>query len=494
MPEKKAIVVGAGPGGLAAAMLLAHRGFAVEVFERSHTVGGRSTALQVGSYVFDTGPTFLMMKFILDEVFSSTGRRTEDYLNIQRLDPMYALNFPHRTVYATDDHARMKEELEKKFPQSRIDLDAFHRLEKHRFQRLLPALKRDYSHWTSLLSPELLRALPHFGINSSLFDVLGRYFDEEEAKLSFTFQAKYLGMSPFECPGGFAIIPYIEHTFGIHHVEGGLNRICHAMARVVEEEGGQVHTSSPVAGLLTSGRRVTGVRLEDGNELAADCVIMNADFGHAMTNLVPPELLRKYAPQRLEKRKLSCSTFMLYLGLDTKLPLEHHNIYFSANYRQNLKDIFDKLVIPEDFSFYVQNPSLNDPNLAPPGHSALYVLVPVPNTRSGLNWEELTASFTQQVLERLGERCGHIDVASHVVEQIATTPDQWEQDYCVYRGATFNLAHNIPQMLYWRPHNRFEELQDLYLVGGGTHPGSGLPTIYQSALISSELAARSAGL
>ncbi len=495
MSDKKVIIVGAGPGGLSAATILAHQGFDVTVLEKEEEVGGRNGPVSLGPYKFDTGPTFLMMKFILDEVFRLTGRNIDDYLECVLLDPMYRLQFDDREVICSPDHKAMQEEIDKKFPEEKGgQMDKFLSWEKNRFQKLMPALRRDYTSWTSLCSRELIRSLPYFGANRSLFDVLGNYFKEDKLKLSFTFQAKYLGMSPWECPGGFAIIPYVEHAYGIWHVMGGLFKICEAMAKIVREEGGQIYLNSPVKSLLIKDKKVGGVLLEDGNTLTGDYVIINADFAYAMENLMEKNTLPRYNSQKLAKMKYSCSIFMLYLGLDKLYDLDHHNIYFARDYKKNVDDIFKGNKLSQDFSIYVQNASVTDPNLAPEGHSAIYVLVPVSNNQSGIDWEKEKDPFRQRVLDKIKERTGIKDLEDHIVEEKIISPLEWEKDYNVYLGATFNLAHSMSQMLYFRPPNKFRKLKGLYLVGGGTHPGSGLPTIYQSALISTSLILKEQGI
>ncbi len=214
-------------------------------------------------------------------------------------------------------------------------------------------------------------------------------------------------------------------------------------------------------------------------------VIVNADFGYAMTNLFDSKI-KKYSPEKLEKKKYSCSTFMLYLGVDKKYFAPHHNIIFAEDYRQNIEDIQEGR-LSEDFSFYVQNASITDETLAPKGKSTVYILVPVPNNRSNIDWDNNQKDFKEKVLSNVEERTQMKDLRDHIETEKTITPKQWEQNYNVYIGSTFNLAHNLSQMLYFRPHNRCGELKNLYLVGGGTHPGSGLPTIYISGIVTAGL-------
>jgi phytoene desaturase len=486
--KKRVAVVGAGPGGLTAAMILASKGYAVDVYEKRAAVGGRNAALKLGDYTFDTGPTFLMMRFILEEVFELCGRKVDDYLDIRSLDPLYRLIFgPGRELLPTRDRERMREQIDRLFPGNWKGYERFMAYEARKFDRLAPCLRVPYGNLTSFLSPNLLKALPYLDAHKSLIQHLGSFFDAEELKLAFTFQAKYLGMSPWQCPGLFSMIAYIEHSGGIHHPIGGLNRISHAMAKVVEEEGGKIHLGAPVKRIDVRGGRAVGVVLESGEAMAADHVVLNADFGHAMHHLVEREHLRKWTPEALDKKGISCSIFMLYLGVSRTYDLPHHNIFFAGDYRENIREIAERLTLPLDPSFYVQNACATDPTLAPKGKSTIYVLVPVPNNRGHVDWPREQAAYRDRIVRLLETRAGLTDISRHIEVEHVVTPRDWEDDYSVYRGAVFNLAHNIDQMLYFRPHNEFEDVAGCYLVGGGTHPGSGLPTIYESGRISAGL-------
>jgi phytoene desaturase len=300
-------------------------------------------------------------------------------------------------------------------------------------------------------------------------------------------------MSPWECPAAFTMIPFVEHEFGIYHVMGGLNQIPKAMAKVVEEENGQVIRGKTVEKIVTSGKKATGVQFDDGKVMDFDKLIVNADFGYAMTNLLDSNVVKKYSAEKLEKKKFSCSTFMLYLGVDKKYSVPHHNIVFAENYRQNIADIQEGR-LSEDFSFYVQNASVTDDSLAPSGKSAVYVLVPTPNNRSNIDWNSEEDSYKEKVLDDIEKRTTMNDLRDHIEIEKTITPLEWENEYNVYAGATFNLAHNLSQMLYFRPHNRCSEVKNLYLVGGGTHPGSGLPTIYISGIVTAGVISKEQGV
>ena len=488
MADKHIVIIGAGPGGLTCGMILAKRGYRVTIFEKEPVVGGRNAAITLDRYIFDTGPTFLMMTFILREMFQLAGRDIDDYCKIIPLDPMYQLSFPDKNFFPTADREKMKEQVHTIFPGNEKGYDLFHKKEKVRYEKMYPCLKKPYSTFASLFSPDLLKALPHLSLTKSLFQVLGGYFNKEHLKISFTFQAKYLGMSPWECPGAFAIIPYIEHAFGIDHVEGGLSEISAAMATVFGEHGGELRLNSPVKKILVSNGSATGVLLDNGEQVNANAVVINADFGHAMATLFDRGIIRKYTPEKLLKKKYSCSTFMLYLGVDKLYNESHHNIIIADDYHANIEDIVSGRKLSEDMSVYVRNASVTDSKIAPQGHSALYVLVPVPNTGAPVTWDkELVAAYREKVIKRIESRTSMTDLSRHIVYEKVIAPNQWETDYDLFLGATFNLGHTLRQMLYLRPHNTFEEVGNCYLVGGGTHPGSGLPTIYESARISADL-------
>lgn len=468
-------------------MLLAQRGFRVQVFEKQDVIGGRNAELRLGEYSFDLGPTFLMMKFLLDELFIEGGRRSTDYLKFQRLDPMYSLNFADKTMFARSDPEAMKAEIEKYFPGEGASLDRFLEREKLRFTKLYPCLQQPYGTVASLISPTLFAAVPHIAAGRSLYDVLANYFRSEELRLAFTFQSKYLGMSPWDCPGLFTMIPYTEYAHGVYHVMGGLWRISHAFAEVAMEEGAEIHTSTPVARVLLDGRRACGVELVSGEKIYCDDVVINADFGHAMSMFFDEKDLRRHKPSSLRKRKFSCSTFMMYLGLDREYDAEHHTIVFARDYKRNIEDITHGRAGLEDMSLYIRNAGKTDPSGAPAGHSALYILAPVPNNTSGINWQEYRQQCREYVLRILRERTPYGDVTPHIRRELIITPEDWETKHSVFLGATFNMAHRWDQMLYLRPHNKFEEFSNCFLVGGGTHPGSGLPTIFESARISANL-------
>ncbi|KMQ50371.1 Phytoene desaturase [Chitinispirillum alkaliphilum] len=495
MKKPHVIVIGAGPGGLTASMTLAHQGFRVSVFEKNKYVGGRNGRLRQGPYSFDIGPTFLMMHPILEQVFRDVQRDIHDYIKLTKLDPMYTLTFRDKTIRPSSDHQKMAQQIKALFPGNEKGFEKFLRREKLRFERMYPCLQKPYSSIGSYISKPFFKAIPHFAIGKTLFQILNGYFDDKTLCTAFTFQAKYLGMSPWQCPGAFAIIPFIEHHWGIHHTDGGLCTISEKMASVAEEFGAEFHLSTPVKKIRVRNKKAHGVILESGEVIDADAVVINADFGYAMENLFEQGVLRKYTPQKLRKKRWSCSTFMIYMGLNTLYDEPFHNIIFADDYKTNITEISRGEKISDDMSIYIRNASVIDKTLAPKGRSALYILVPVPNTLKTEKWDrQLILSYREKILKRVMDKTGMKDLTSRIVCEKIATPDDWEQKNSIFIGSTFNLGHNLSQMLHLRPHNRFEEVKNCYIVGGGTHPGSGLPTIYESGRISSRLVCKDFGV
>ncbi|HYO16284.1 MAG TPA: phytoene desaturase family protein [Thermoanaerobaculia bacterium] len=480
-------IVGAGPGGLAAAILLAGAELKVTVLERLSRIGGRTSTLEADGFRFDIGPTFFLYPRVLEEIFESAGFDLRREVSLERLDPHYRLLFgAGGQLDATPDLDRMERSVAALSPRDAGSVRRFLADNREKFECFRPCIESPFLGWADLLSPRLLKLLPLIRPWRSLDRELASYFTDPRVRLAFTFQSKYLGMSPFQCPSLFSILSFLEYEYGVFHPIGGCGAVTEAMARVARALGVEIRTSEPVREILFDGRRAVGVRTDAGT-YRSDALLINADFARAMTRLVPDAIRRRWRDRTLDKKKFSCSTFMLYLGIDGGYDdVAHHSIYISGDYERNLDEIENRHVLSEDPSFYVQNAGVTDPTLAPRGMSTLYVLVPVTHQHPNVDWSRERDRFRALTLSRL-EKIGIGDVERRIRCERMVTPEDWDQGFEIHRGATFNLAHNLGQMLHLRPRNRFEDLDGVYLVGGGTHPGSGLPVIFQSALITSRL-------
>ncbi len=483
---KKVIIIGAGPGGLASAILLASAGVKVKILERLPTIGGRTSSIQSHGFTFDLGPTFFLYPRVLREIFAAAGTSLEEHVELVRLDPQYRIVFGRGgELAATPDLLRMEHQIAAISPADAGGFGRFMRENREKLHRMEPCLETPFSGWRSLCQIRLLKMLPLLRPHQSIDSYLKRFFRDERIRLAFSFQSKYLGMSPFRCPSLFSILSFIEFEHGVFHPIGGCGAVTRAMANVATELGVEIALNQQVDEILFRGRRAVGIRT--GNKIdSADAVVMNADFARAASRLIPNHLRRRWSDRRIARKKFSCSTFMMYLGIEGQFNLPHHNIYIAKDYARNLAEIEDKHVLSEEPSFYVQNACVTDATLAPKGLSSLYVLAPVTHQHPNVNWEQERNRFRHRLLRQIAN-AGFHDVERRIRFERIVTPNDWDSSYEIHRGATFNLSHSLGQMLHLRPRNRFEDVDGIYLVGGGTHPGSGLPVIFESARISTRL-------
>ncbi len=389
------VIVGAGPGGLAAAILLAGAGLRVTVLERQPSVGGRTSTLEADGFRFDLGPTFFLYPRVLEEIFESVGYDLHREVSLVRLDPQYQLIFGGGgELLATPNLGEMDRQVTALSPQDRGAVQAFLSDNREKFERFRPCIETPFLGWSDVLKPHVMKLLPSIRPWRSLDDELGAYFNDPRVRLAFSFQSKYLGMSPFQCPSLFSILSFLEYEYGVYHPIGGCGALTQAMARVAQELGVDVRTGEPVREILFEGRKAVAARTDAGT-YRSDALVINADFARAMTRLVPDRLRRRWTDERIASKKFSCSTFMLYLGIDGRYDhVPHHTIYIAKDYVQNLDDIERLHVLSEDPSFYVQNACVTDPTLAPRGQSTLYVLVPVTHQHPNVDWTPERAPAT----------------------------------------------------------------------------------------------------
>lgn len=492
-------VIGAGPGGLAAALLLAAAGIRVRIYEALPEVGGRSRRITLGDFSFDCGPTFFMMPWVLEEIFAACGTTLTEHADLRRLDPMYRLLLgrPGAAPLALDtiqDLSLMRERIAAIEPRDGAAFDRFIVQNRHKLERLTPVLRRPVRGWLDLLDLDGLRAGAMLRPWRSVADDLSKRFHHPLVQRALSFQSKYLGMSPAECPELFTILPFIEYEFGIWHPIGGCNALFRAMAELAVSMGVEIRTGAPVERLEFDGRRLRAA-IVGGERFEHEHAIINADATWALKKLIPAELRGRESDAEIDSRRYSCSTFMLYLGMDGELDLPHHTIYTSADYHGNLEDISQHGRLTEDASFYCCNASRSDPTLAPSGASSLYLLVPVPNCKPGfsrVDWNLEAPRLRERTLDQL-ERLLHVDSPRcRIREERCITPLDWRAEH-INHGATFNLAHSLGQMLHKRPQHRMPQVDGVWFTGGGTHPGSGLPVIFLSSIITTRLLCESLG-
>jgi len=424
---------------------------------------------------------------VLTEIFKSVGRELMDEVPMVRLDPQYRLTFGGGgQLDCTPDMDAMDRQIAEFAPADVGALKRYMDDNRIKLEKFRPILESPFHSPLDLLRPSVIGAARHVHPFRSLGKELERYFSDPRLVIAFAFQSKYLGMSPFQCPSLFSILSFLEYEHGVWHPFGGCHRVSERMAEICQEMGVEIRLSEAVVDVELRGKRVTALQT-DQQRYEADAFVVNADVADWMSKTVPNSMRKRWSDEKLAEKRYACSTFMLYLvieGVYEDIP--HHNIHISKNYEQNLREIEHEHVLSEDPSVYVQNPSVTDESLAPEGHSALYVLVPVTHQHPNVDWNVESDGFRERTLDQLSA-IGMHDIRDRIRTEHRITPDDWNNDYAIYRGATFNLAHNLGQMLHKRPGNRFGELDSVYLVGGGTHPGSGLPVIYESSRITSRL-------
>lgn len=478
---REVIVVGAGLGGLAAAIRLAAQGYRVRVLERHATPGGRCGLWESEGFRFDTGPTLLLMTDYLRRVFSDAGRRLEDYLELRQLDPNYRVYFADgQTLDVTSRINEMLEGVERiepgvgpRFLRFLADTSKLYTIGLAAFVDRNVHRRRDFFNLRNGLLLLRARAMER------LQAMVGRFFRDERLQQAFSFQSLYLGLSPYKSPAIYSLLPYTEVAGGLYFPMGGMHAIPAALARLAGELGVEIEYGQEVTALERRANRIEAVRLANGQRLDADLVLVNADLPYAYETL----LGEPYAG--IDRFEFSCSAFLMYLGVDRLYPaLPHHNLIVPADLRRACDDIFDRHQVPAEPAFYICNPNKTDPSLAPAGMENLYVLVPVPSQDPAhpIDWAVEGPRLEAEMLERL-ERFGLTDLGRHVVTKRTFTPADFERQLGATRGEAFGLAHCIDQVGYFRPHNRHAECDNLFFVGQSTHPGCGVPMV----LISSRL-------
>jgi phytoene desaturase len=485
MKTKSVIVIGAGIGGITAAIHLARRGLHVTVLEKNAHPGGRCDRFSRAGHHFDTGPTLFVMPLLYDAEFRALGTSLAERLDLQRVDPTYHLIFDNGSQLAlTSDLKSMQEQLESFEPRS--------------FQGLLRYLQEGDHHYRlamdKLVNRDFRKAADFFTVQNLLLFLrlkpllhhyrnMSAYFDDPRLKTAFTFQDVYMGLSPFAAPATFSLMPYSELAHGVWYPKGGMYRVVETLTDLAREVGVEFSFHAAVERIDTNATHARGVLLADGSRIDADVVLANADLPYVYQDLLPPDGMAK----ALSRKQYSCSVISFFWGVDkTYTALRPHTLFLADDYRANFDSIDRDLTLPANPSVYVHAPARLDPALAPPGQDTLTAIVPVGHMSENgeQNWAELRAEARKQVLRRL-QTLNITDLESHIKFEVTYTPPAWRKHYNLVKGATHGLAHTLTQLAYFRPSNRHPHYRNLYFVGASTRPGTGMPT----AMVSGRLAA-----
>lgn len=488
--REKLVVVGAGVGGLCAAARLAHEGYDVEVYEKNRGPGGRCGLMEVDGYRFDMGPTLLLMPEVARETFAAVGRNLDDYLTLHRCDPNYRLTFSDGShLQMSTNLADLRGEFEKIEKGSGEALLEFLRLGDRQYRVSLERfVGRNFDHLGQFLTPANLREVVAIKALASMYKEVAKLFDDARLRAALTFQTMYLGISPYEAPAVYGLLPFVEIALGIFFPKGGMFAIPLALEKLCKELGVRFHYNAEVERITTqrAGKRLItdGVRLKGGQVVRADAVLCNVDLPFAYKNLLGEEVKSE---RDFSKAKYTSSAFMFYWGIDQKIAgLEHHNAYLDSDYEGSFADIFANGRVPKSPSFYVNVPSKTDPTMAPAGKDSVYVLVPVPDSSFTVDWASEGQRIRKHVLDTLSAKMGVPDLGSHIVVERVFTPDDWQTAFSLERGAAFGLSHNFMQVGPFRPVNQDKRVRNLFFVGASTQPGTGIPMVMLSAKLVTE--------
>lgn len=466
---------------------LARDGWDVTILERNANPGGRMNRIVQDGFRIDTGPTLLMMPEVLESIFKSCNRNICDYVPIQRLDPSYEVRFADGSRFemgALDDApgrmAALNPRDAERFPAMIRDMARKYNLSRYSF------IERRFNHLGDLLHPTTVGGLAKAMPIESVWNSICRYCEDPRIRQALTFQTLYLGTSPFDCPSIYGFLPYIEMKFGVWFPKGGMYAVADGLTRLFQELGGRLECGAEVREIRIRGGAADGVVTRDGRLLEAEVVVSNCDVQTTYTQLIDPAHRSKNSDNRMWKRESGCSAFLLYLGV-CRVPetWKHHTVILPEDYEGVMADLFRKRSLPREPALYACVPTLSDASLAPEGHHVLYILAPVPHLDAHIDWTTSANTFRQRCLQAL-ERAGWEGIEEDIVLERQWTPHDFFNAYGLFRGSAFGLSCTFWQSAYFRPHNRSEDIRNLYLVGASTHPGGGVPIVLTSARLVAE--------
>ena len=484
------VVIGSGFAGLATALRLQARGYEVTILEKRDKPGGRAYQIVDQGYTFDCGPSIITAPDLVDDVFAATGASTGEYVNLVPLDPYYRIYFDDGRHYDySGDPAVVERELTKFDPGA---LDGYRRFMAKSGDVYRRAFA-DLAHKPFLTAGNFARVVPELGklrADRSVYRFVGDYFSDPSLRMAFSFHPLFIGGNPFRASAIYSIVPFLERQGGVHFAMGGMYALIEGFARRFRDLGGQLHCGVEVVGIDVQGGRATGVRAADGRRWPADAVVSNADVVMTYAKMIHPRHRRRWTDRKITRLRQSMSCFLLYLGLDRQYDkLLHHTILMAGRYQGLIEDIFDRKVLADDFSLYLHAPSKTDPSLAPPGGESLYVLAPVPNLAGTIDWAKKAGPFRDRILHSLEVDFGLTGLRESIRVEHRFTPLDFKGELNAFLGSAFSIEPTLLQSAYFRPHNRSEDVEGLYVVGAGTHPGAGLPGTLLSAEIADRLIA-----
>ena len=478
-----AIVIGSGFGGLAAAIRLGARGYRVTVIDKLDRPGGRAYVHERNGHVFDAGPTVVTAPFLFEELWGLCGKRMQDEIDLRPVTPFYRIRFDGgETFDYTGDASAMRAEVRRLSPG---DVDGYERfltmseeIFKVGFEELADV---PFSKWTDMarIVPKMMKLQSY----RTVYGLVARYVKDERIRQVLSFHPLLVGGNPFSTSSIYTLIAFLERKWGVHFPIGGTGALVRGLVGLIEGQGGSVRLSTEVRQILVDRGRARGVLLANGERIESDVVVSNADSAWTYKHLVPAADRKRWTDRKIERARYSMSLFVWYFGTKVQYPdVAHHTILLGPRYKGLLDDIFVRHLLADDFSLYLHRPTATDPGLAPAGRDTFYVLSPVPNLTSGTDWRTETERYRKEV-EKYLERTVLPGLSGNLTESLTMNPLDFQDRLLSFRGAAFGVEPVLTQSAFFRPHNESEDVERLYLVGAGTHPGAGLPGVLSSARV-----------
>jgi len=479
----RAIVIGSGFGGLAAAVRLGVRGYAVTVLEKLDAPGGRAYVRKREGFTFDSGPTVITAPQLFEELWELCGRKLSDDIDLRPVTPFYRIRFHDGEVFDyTGDAAAMRAEIGRFSPNDVAGYERFLAASEEIFRVGFEKLAHvPFGSWRDMakIVPEMVR----LGSFRSVYGMVKSHVKNDRLRQVLSFHPLLVGGNPFTTTSIYTLIAFLERKWGVHFPIGGTGALVNGLVRLIEQNGGELRCNAAVEQIVVTNGRATGVRLASGEVLDAEIVVSNCDSAWTYRHLLDPSVRKKWTDKRVESMRYSMGLFVWYFGTKRKYEdVAHHTILLGPRYRELLADIFDHKVLADDFSLYLHRPTATDPALAPAGCDAFYVLSPVPHLGSGTNWNEVGERYRASI-ERLLESTVLPGLGRELVVSETLTPQGFHDDLASFRGAAFGMEPVLTQSAYFRPHNKSEDVENLFLVGAGTHPGAGVPGVLSSARV-----------
>ncbi|MDZ4766339.1 MAG: phytoene desaturase [Chloroflexota bacterium] len=479
------IVIGSGFGGLGAAIRLAARGHEVEIIEKRDKLGGRAYVYEINGFKFDGGPTVLTAPFMFDDLWAAAGKRRADDIELVPINPFYRIYDKDGSAFNYNgDEAFTLAQIDNWNPADKEGYLRFIGTTKAIFQKgFVELADKPFLHFTDMLkvAPDLIKMQSYL----SVYRYVSQFIENDFLRRCFSFHPLLIGGNPFDAPSIYAMIHYLEREWGVHYAMGGTGALVAAMGKLFTDIGGQIRLNTEVEQIMTSGRKVLGVRLVDGTELKADHIVSNADVSWTYRNLIPEKARHKYTNRKIDSMKYSMSLFVIYFGTKRRYldsGLSHHNIILGDRYEALLSDIFRKKKLSKDFSLYLHMPTITDPSIAPEGCENFYVLSPVPHLDSGTDWTQFAKPYRDGIMQFLEDNYLP-DLQANIIAEHSIDPLHFQNTLNSHKGAAFSIQPILMQSAWFRPHNRSEDFDNLYFVGAGTHPGAGLPGVLSSSII-----------